>query len=87
MSERVRCPDPKCGAFDGHHGPHCEMAPDEWKLRWLPVYLRNRDKAIGELYRTQDHLRALVTLWQGKYALVKHENNQLRRKLKRQGEE
>lgn len=41
-----------------------------------------------DLYRHHkavfDHSRDLAVMWHGKYALVKHENNVLRRKLWRQ---
>lgn len=83
MTERQRCPDPMCGALDGH-SPLCKLAPVEYQAQQLADYykmwldLRRRHNALYERHKKD------VTFWQGKFHMVKHENNALRAKLKKQ---
>lgn len=84
MTERTRCTDPTCGAYDGHHGPLCKLAPLEYKAAQLESYYhcwREEHKRYHTLY---DRHKKDVTFWQGKFSMVKQENNALRAKLKKQ---
>jgi hypothetical protein len=72
-----------CGALEGH-GYWCEVPTPEERVEILERALKHWLAAQG---RTEKALRRqvdLVEMWHGKYAIVKHENNVLRRKLKRQ---
>ena len=77
--ERTCCPEPICGALHGHH-PLCPRGSAEEKLLQLERYFKRYTKQRGKL----DDMHDLVTLWQGKHAMLRHENNALRRKLWKQ---
>ena len=71
----VECSE--CRAMNGHH-PLCELASVEYKAaRLAAIY-----QTMLKLLRQRERLQQLVNLWQGKHALLRHENNKLRRKLK-----
>lgn len=78
--EPVRCPE--CTAYNGKHCFDCSLQTVEEKIAWGPYY---HDAWLDQQRRDSDYgtrLRALVTLWQGKHALLRHENNKLRKKVK-----
>lgn len=74
-----RCKD--CGCFFGGHTYRCKNLSDKDKLDMYP--------RLAEAYSTNlnytEHLRKKITkemtFWQGKFRIVAHENNMLRRKL------
>jgi len=74
---------PECNALNGDHHPRCSLMDGEAAKRellhyyeaWLKVETQRRESA--RRYREQ------VTLWQGKHELLRHENNALRRKLRK----
>lgn len=80
--ERTRCPAPECGAYDDHHIPGCPLAPLEYKAEMMLVYYKKWLEERAVSMHERQRLRDLATLWQGKHAMLRHENNRLRRKLK-----
>jgi hypothetical protein len=78
VSDNEFCPAKECGARGGHH-PLCPIAPVEYKAGKLEWYYRR----VLEQCVTIERLRRLVTEWQGKYAMLKAENNKLRARLHR----
>lgn len=69
---------PECGDFH-HHTPECLLCPDYF--RPVPVRrLMDRSKMYRDLYL---EYRREVTFWQGKHAMVVHENNKLRRQCEK----
>lgn len=78
--EPVRCPE--CAACNGKHVLACSQQTFEemrakvvhYHAAWLEQMKRNGLCGI--------RLRKEVTLWQGKHALLRHENNNLRKKLR-----
>ena len=79
MANRECCPDPNCGMWigEGHHHPRCKLAPVEVKAQMLERYYGYWLQSV----KHQEWLREQITLWQGKFLIVKNENNKLRRKL------
>lgn len=77
MSER--CPAKECGALRGHH-PLCPLAPAEYKARQTDHLYREAQR-WRERY---EHQRELTNVWHGRYEVLRHENNKLRRKLNNQ---
>ena len=69
-----QCPECKCY---GGHTPQCSIAPPEYKARQL--------ERFGDLLRERvaeaDRLRERIEFWQSKCAVLRHENNRLRKKL------
>lgn len=77
-SVQYRCAD--CGALTGH-SPLCGIAPVEYKAKGMERYYKAW-LSQGQYYRELcELLRQRVTLWQGKHAMLRHENNKLRKKL------
>ncbi len=74
---------PECGAYQissNSHSITCSL--QDWKetaLRYYNAWLRD-SKALTEVRHRSFNQ---VTFWQGKFHAVKHENNQLRKKLKK----
>ena len=87
MSEQpevqVPCPDPNCGATGGHY-LRCSLAPLEVRLANFEQFTERQTRLIHDLRALLQRHRELAVLWHGKFALVKHENNCLRKKLRRQ---
>lgn len=77
MSEPDGCPD--CGTLRSWRFPHYD-----WCVHNAPAALSKAVKSwrrtAGDAFDREKRLREQVTLWQGKFAMVKHENNALRRK-------
>ena len=71
----LKCP--LCGAYGGHHHWKCGKATTN-DLRQVIKYLEEKNKSTSE-YTQKAHERAI--LWEGKYRIVCHENNKLRKKL------
>jgi hypothetical protein len=64
---------------------NCIAQPQEWTIKELTRY---RD--MWAIHNQRDpkrriHLQDLVTMWQGKFRAVVHENNALRKKLRKAG--
>lgn len=69
-----------CNALIGH-APLCKLATVEYKSAEMERYYKAW-LSQGEHYRELcDRLRQQVVLWQGKHAMLRHENNRLRSKL------
>lgn len=74
-----------CNFCDGaipspHHTQQCLRKPNE---DWVAV--ANGERA--QVLKAQSYYRSLkeqITFWQGKFQLVKHENNKLRARLKKE---
>lgn len=73
-----QCPHPKCQAYGGGHTPECPLAPPEYKAEQLLRFVR----ICHEYRQTLRCYRTEIALWQGKFAVLKHENNALRRRLR-----
>jgi hypothetical protein len=71
----------ECGASTtktSWHSGACSLAPRSQLLHFAQLYFHN-------CKASQDHsrrLRDLIAHWEGKYRIVKHENNQLRKQSK-----
>lgn len=80
-SELVRCPE--CQALSGHCIT-CSLQTVEEKaaqaMQYYNAWLRDREQYSKLCLRYREQ----ITLWQGKHALLRRENNALRRKIKRQ---
>lgn len=78
-AESTRCP--RCRAYGGSHAIDCPVMPPEYARSELTGY----HKAWLESQQNANDLRTRlsyqVTFWQGKFMAVKHENNQLRKKI------
>lgn len=80
-------PCSECGAYKDH-APECSKNTYEDLRRHLDLYVtswrklemakREKNKKLWEII---DAKAKEVTFWQGKFRIVKHENNQLRKKL------
>jgi len=72
---------PECRRLHNHE-IDCSLAPHEyrvWKIKAIQRKLMFlKDKNLG--------LARAAIMWEGKFRIVKHENNQLRRKLFHRGE-
>lgn len=80
MSEREECPT--CGALDGNHSWTCSSAPAAWRAaNFHKVVMLFNDRCVA-MEQRGDRLVGQVTLWQGKFRIVAHENNQLRKRLR-----
>ncbi len=74
------CSNPKCGAIKGHN-LLCYNQKDSDRIKLLEeVYLRQL-RQLSTNANWHGRLCSQVTLWQGKFRIVKAENNALRRKL------
>lgn len=77
-SVQNRCSD--CGALSGHH-PLCKLAPVEFKAAECERYYRawlDNDKAFRSILA---RCKKDIAFWQGKHAMLRHENNRLRNKI------
>jgi hypothetical protein len=78
-NEWQQCPDPGCRAYHGGHTPGCKLAPPEYKAaqldRMYEMLLYGR--------AVQGRLKDQTTLWQGKFHMLRQENNKLRQRNKR----
>ncbi len=79
IDERKQCPARECGAYDGH-APRCPLASVEYKAAEMLRYYEAWLKQHGEILQLRERLKREVTFWQGKHALLRHENNKLRRR-------
>lgn len=80
--ERVRCPE--CGTGSGLHCSECSLQTVEQKIAWGPYFYALWREQMKRNAESQIRLLRLVTLWQGKHAMLRHENNKLRKKLMKQ---
>jgi len=81
MSDK-RCAS--CRLIEGHHYK-CPNATVQEAFQWLEARIVYLAKDAAEQRRLWTKWFRLSNMWHGKYAIVKHENNMLRRKLSRQG--
>lgn len=88
MNEDTRTKCEECGAYSGH-GPLCSKKTlPEWigtatfyYHAWLEKETQMRARESADVVK-HERVKAQATFWQGKYSMVKHENNKLRAKLK-----
>ena len=62
--------------------PECDVAEEQTAN--LKLLVDQYKKEMRRLRFALERHQQLVVMWHGKFALVKHENNVLRRKLRRQ---
>lgn len=73
-------PCPECGAFKGH-APDCSSTSrEDLAQAYRDTQKMWREENSRFIKRICD-LQTMVTLWQGKHAIVRHENNKLRAKV------
>ena len=85
MSKEQKCKE--CGAYHGH-APECSLMSGEYaksELKryyrvWLEMEMKHRKFDKG-LYDQIKKAKKEAEFWKGKYAVVKIENNKLRRKV------
>ncbi len=83
---RERCEE--CAVYVGgayRHSIECSRdtrTPEE-KFEYYRARIQQLIEHAERYQRAIDHWSEQVTLWQGKFRIVKHENNTLRRKLER----
>lgn len=81
MSEPNPCPE--CLMYGGFHEWSCQSVPDDSLVthlrRYARTFLNGQERYRGALKRQQE----LTVFWHGKFSLVSHENNVLRRQLRR----
>lgn len=70
---------PACGALKSH-SVKCPLLTDAQKAEFLDEYYQAWLGETRSHELTRKRLTEMVTLWQGKHALLRHENNKLRRK-------
>lgn len=79
--EPTRCPE--CTAYHGYHVLDCsQQTYDEMRAQvreYHAAWLREHQSRNVE----RNRLKEQVTLWQGKHALLRHENNKLRKKIEK----
>lgn len=87
IDHSIRCEE--CKAYGGRHSFDCSKVDLAEAKRQVLNYREGWDRLRKDQYalekRCQDKVRkakAEQVLWHGKYMLVKHENNQLRKKQK-----
>lgn len=80
--DNEKCPE--CSAYQGHHHPKCSLIDGEHAKTLLHQYYDNWLEARNKRDGALKHWRDLVTFWQGKCAILRQENNALRRKVSRQ---
>ena len=86
MSQETKCPG--CGAYKGH-APFCDLIDFETAKKdlkmyhetWLEMEMKHRAYA-DRLYQVINKKKKEAEFWKGKYTVVKHVNNQLRKKIK-----
>lgn len=61
-------------SFSGRPGTYCEVESHVSNHAWLAQR--------GECDKYGARMASLVTLWQGKFEIVRHENNALRKRLR-----
>ncbi len=77
----IKCPDPNCGAYGDSHSVMCSTISHEERLAKMRA---NNQAYYEQRQRDENYRRELikqVTFWQGKCAILRHENNKLRSKL------
>jgi hypothetical protein len=74
----------ECGAFHGLHRRNCTLQTKEQLLGVVNRCLDDKERVAkmngGITRRLADH----ATFWQGKFRIVVHENNMLRKRVRRQ---
>lgn len=68
---------PECNALKGH-SITCSLQSVEEKAAQTMIYYN----AWLHAQVVSQRLKAQVTFWQGKHAMLRHENNKLRKRLK-----
>lgn len=87
-TEENKCVE--CGAYHGH-SPECSLMDEacakkmlkEYCRVWLDMEMKHRKYCSG-LYKQIKNEKKNTEFWKGKFVVVKHENNQLRRKVAKQ---
>lgn len=70
-----------CGIFNGHHTINCKELTDKDKLEEYPRIVKDYLENLNYIRSLQNRITKEITFWQGKFRIVAHENNMLRRKL------
>lgn len=77
--DHTKPPCSECGSYDAESHLHtCSHASRETLLKTIAAGKEVVNKYAEWLRRSQEQ----VTFWQGKFRIVKHENNKLRSKLR-----
>lgn len=80
-TKRKACPE--CTALEGHMSD-CSLQTREELVVQVKRYSIILDAQREEITRVYERMKDQTTLWQGKFRIVKTENNTLRKKLREQ---
>ena len=86
MIDHSKPPCPECGSYDtDSHTPFCSQQTIEQLRKQVKIYydawLTNQNSYTHNRRRMNEE----ITKWRGKNAILRHENNQLRKKLSTYG--
>lgn len=70
----------ECKFWDGEHGALCEQQPVEDQLRKLRAAYKSLYDAHAFNRKSLRRWKEIAVFWQGKFNILRHENNQLRKK-------
>jgi hypothetical protein len=83
MINHNKPPCPECGTYDAsHHIPTCSLQTVEQKAALMMLYYQEWILTHERWMKNSRRLREMLTFWQGKHAILKQENNALRKKIK-----
>ncbi len=74
----MNTPCHECGAYHGHSYTCSHLTLEQAK-----EYLLDCSRGLKRSHESWLHLRREVTFWQGKFHMVRHENNKLRKNNRR----
>ncbi len=72
-----------CGIFNGHHTIDCKELTDDDKLKEYPRIVKEYLGNLDYIRSLQKRITKEITFWQGKFRIVAHENNMLRKKIEK----
>lgn len=76
-------PCPRCGGY-ADHATECTLQTVEQKAAMMMTYYEMYRKKCDAYHAFQIKWQQWGVMWQGKHAILRHENNKLRRALYRQ---
>jgi hypothetical protein len=73
----------ECKAVRGQHSGYCSRQTLEQAIASYKSLAARYSSEADRYGKGMEHLREQVTLWQGKFRIVAHENNRLRAKWRK----
>ncbi len=71
----------ECSAVQGHY-PTCSMQTKKELANWVDIYLKLYNEDREHMEAKRKHRNEQITLWQGKFRIVKQENNAMRKHVR-----